>query len=774
MRNHGENLLFSLLLFSPLLALSSVPPHSCDPSNPTTKTYTFCKTTLPIAKRVDDLISRMTLEEKISQLGDDSPAIPRLGIPVFKWWTEALHGLAYGGTGSIHWSFSAIFKATSFPQVIVTGASFNPHLWYKIAQAISTEARGIFNNGQLDGLTLWGPNVNLYRDPRWGRGHETPGEDPLHLSKYATMYVRGLQGDSYEGGQAKALKTSACCKHFTAYDLEKWGTASRFTFDAVVTAQDMEDTFQPPFKSCVQDGHASCLMCPFNRINGVAPCGDHNFLTKLAKEQWGLDGYIASDCDAIGVMVGMYARTPENATALALKAGMDVDCGTHLQKHSASALGKKMITEEDIDRALRNQFAVRMRLGLFDGNPLEHKDYGSIGKDQVCAKEHQELALQAALEGIVLLKNTRNILPLSKTKVSSLAVIGPNANNASILLGNYQGPPCVSITPLDALQNYTSDIKYVAGCSNAACSSADGIKQAEEAARSMDHVVLFMGLSLDQEREDFDRSDLLLPGSQQELITSVAKVAKNPVILVLLCGGPVDVSFAKTNPKIGAILWAGYPGQAGGHAIAQVLFGEYNPGGKLPVTWYPQDYTKQVPMTNMNMRADNATKYPGRTYRFYQGKTVFPFGYGLSYSNYSYEFISKAKKTLKLVGLKAAHPASHYEITEAKSKECQKLNFTVTVRVANLGTVEGRTPVLLFLRWPNASNGRPRKQLIDFTSVHLKAKETKPVEFSVSPCEHLSRVTEEGKRVIDTGSHFLMAGEKEIEITVAERGKNEL
>jgi beta-glucosidase-like glycosyl hydrolase len=248
-----------------------------------------------------------------------------------------------------------------------------------------------------------------------------------------------------------------------------------------------------------------------------------------------------------------------------------------MQKYSSSALQKKLITEADIDRAISNQFAIRMRLGLFDGNPTKQKDYGSIGKDQVCAQEHQDLALQAALEGIVLLKNTGE-LPFSKTQVSSLAVIGPNANNASILLGNYQGPPCVSITPLDALKGYVKDIKYVAGCNKAACNSGVAINQAVQAASSADHVVLFMGLSLDQEREDFDRSDLLLPGSQQELITSVAKEAKKPVTLVLLCGGPVDVSFAKSEPKIGAILWAGYPGQAGGHAIAQVLFGEYNPG----------------------------------------------------------------------------------------------------------------------------------------------------------------------------------------------------
>lgn len=258
-------------------------------------------------------------------------------------------------------------------------------------------------------------------------------------------------------------------------------------------------------------------------------------------------------------------------------AGMDLDCGVHLQNFSKLALEKKMITEADIDRALHNQFATRMRLGLFDGNPLKQKDYGSFGKNDVCAQAHQDLALQAALEGIVLLKNTGQVLPLSKTQVTSLAVIGPNANDASVLIGNYQGPPCINTTPLVALKNYTKDVKYVPGCNGVACKSA-AIDQAVQAASAADYVVLFMGLSLEQEREDLDRTDLLLPGSQQELITSVAKEAKKPVILVLLCGGPVDVSFAKTDPKIGAILWAGYPGQGGAQAIAQILFGEYNPG----------------------------------------------------------------------------------------------------------------------------------------------------------------------------------------------------
>ncbi|KAJ1696210.1 hypothetical protein LUZ63_004722 [Rhynchospora breviuscula] len=764
-------LLFSLLALSPLLALSSDPPFSCDPSYPSSRNYAFCNAKLPIEQRAQDLVSRLTVEEKIAQLGDVAPAISRLGVPAYKWWSEALHGVAYGGRGSTNYD-GKIKSATSFPQVILTGATFNPLLWYKIGEAVGTEARAIYNSGQLQGLTFWAPNINIFRDPRWGRGQETPGEDPLTTSKYAALFVRGLQGDSYQGRHVPVLKASACCKHFTAYDLERWGNVFRFTFNAVVTAQDLEDTYQPPFKSCVEDGQASGMMCAYNEVNGVPPCGDYNLLTKIARQEWKFYGYIVSDCDAVKVIQDYhnYSKTPEEAVAYALKAGMDVNCGSYVQNHSASALQQGKITEADIDRALHNLFSVRMRLGLFNGNPTRYKKYGSIGPDQVCSKEHQNLALQVALQGIVLLKNNYNLLPLSKPQVSSLAVIGPNANNAELLVGNYHGPPCINITALQALQGYIKDTRYVAGCGDAACNTSVTIYQAVQVASSVDYVVLFVGLDQNQEREDLDRYSLLLPGSQKDLITSVAKVAKKPVILVLLCGGPVDVSFAKSDPKIGAIVWAGYPGQAGGPAIAQVLFGEHNPGGKLPLTWYPQDYTR-IPMTDMNMRANPATGYPGRTYRFYKGETVFPFGYGLSYSNYSHKFVSKFEKlymntVINTQGTKIAHSSDHYHISEIGLDACEKLKFPATVRVENHGPMEGWQPVLLFLRWPNETNGRPAKQLIGFDSVHLKAGEAAHVEFAVSPCEHFSRVTEEGKRVIDKGSHFMMVEQEELEISV--------
>ncbi|PKA58069.1 putative beta-D-xylosidase 7 [Apostasia shenzhenica] len=278
-----------LLLLLPHSVLSSDPPFSCDSSNTSTKIYRFCNTLLPIRQRVEDLITHLSLEEKISQLGDRAPPIPRLGIPGYKWWSESLHGVSDQGRG-IHYNGS-IPTATSFPQIILTAASFDTFLWYRIGEAIGTEARAIYNNGQAEGLTFWAPNINIFRDPRWGRGQETPGEDPMMAGKYAISYVRGLQGDSFRGkGTKGSLKASACCKHFTAYDLDRWKGVDRYSFNAEVSVQDLEDTYQPPFKSCVEQGHASGIMCSYNQLNGVPTCADYNLLTKTARGLWGFDG----------------------------------------------------------------------------------------------------------------------------------------------------------------------------------------------------------------------------------------------------------------------------------------------------------------------------------------------------------------------------------------------------------------------------------------------------------------------------------------------------
>jgi hypothetical protein len=434
-----------------------------------------------------------------------------------------------------------------------------------------------------------------------------------------------------------------------------------------------------------------------------------------------------------------------------------------------AAIQQGKMTEKDVDKALTNLFAVRMRLGHFDGDPRGNALYGRLGAADVCTADHKNLALEAAQDGIVLLKNDAGILPLDRSAVGSAAVIGHNANDPLVLSGNYFGPACETTTPLEGIQSYVRNVRFLAGCSSAACGYAT-TGQAAALASSSEYVFLFMGLSQDQEKEGLDRTSLLLPGKQQSLITAVASAAKRPVIIVLLTGGPVDITFAQSNPKIGAILWAGYPGQAGGLAIARVLFGDHNPSGRLPVTWYPEEFTK-VPMTDMRMRADPATGYPGRSYRFYRGKTIYKFGYGLSYSKFSSQLVTGGKKlapsTSLLAGLSATtkDTTSYYHVDDIGADGCEQLKFPAEVEVQNHGPMDGKHSVLMFLRWPNATDGRPVSQLIGFRSQHIKAGEKANVRFDVSPCEHFSRAREDGKKVIDRGSHFLMVGKEELQIS---------
>ncbi|KAL8058445.1 hypothetical protein ABFX02_03G018600 [Erythranthe guttata] len=743
-----------------------LPPFSCDSiTNPSTKSYPFCNVDLPIGKRAHDLVSRLTLNEKISQLVNKALAIPRLGIPYYQWWSEALHGVA--GTLGVDTGFffnGTIRAATSFPQVILTAATFDAHLWYRIAKVIGTEGRAIYNEGEATGMTFWSPNINIFRDPRWGRGQETPGEDPFMTSKYGVSFVRGIQGDSFEGGDLKdgRLLASACCKHLTAYDLESWNGNSRFTFDAHVTKQDMADTYQPPFKSCVEQGRASGIMCAYNLVNGVPNCADYDLLTKTARREWGFQGYITSDCGAVSLLYGTqnYSKSHEDAVADVLKAGLDVECGNYLTNHTKSAIEKGKVSEHDIDRALRNLFTIRMRLGLFNGNPSEHV-YGNLSRNDVCSPEHQDLALEVARDGIVLLKNSANLLPLSKSKTKSLAVIGPNSNVSETLLGSYAGPPCKTITPLQGLMNYVKKTEFHKGCETVNCTSIAS-REATRIARSADYVVLVMGINQDFEREDLDREDLVLPGQQQSLIRSVANAAKNPVILVLLCGGPVDISFAKNNPKIGGILWAGYPGEAGGKAIAEIIFGDHNPGGRLPVTWYPKDFIK-IPMTDMRMRPDRASGYPGRTYRFYQGEKVYEFGYGLSYSNYSYKFVSVGQSKLDF----KPENSGDVSVSDIGFETCEKSKFSVVVSVENEGEMAGKNSVLLFVKRDETLKGSPVKQLVGFQTVRLNAKEKVNVEFEINPCQHFARASEDGKMVIESGTHhFIVGDQKEYPISI--------
>ncbi|XP_059652997.1 probable beta-D-xylosidase 5 [Cornus florida] len=747
-------LFFSLLLL--LLFPRATHQYACDNRDPNTANYAFCDTSLSYTDRAKDLVSRLTLQEKVKQLVNKATGISRLGVPAYEWWSEALHGVSNTGPGV---RFNATVPgATSFPAVILSAASFNASLWYELGRVVSTEARAMYNAG-LAGLTYWSPNVNVFRDPRWGRGQETPGEDPLVVAKYAVNYVRGLQEVGQEGDfSSEKLKVSSCCKHYTAYDLDNWKGVDRFHFDAKVTPQDMEDTYQPPFKSCVEEGHVTSVMCSYNRVNGIPTCADPDLLQGVIRGQWDLDGYIVSDCDSIQVYFNSihYTATPEDAVALALKAGLNMNCGDYLGKYTENAVKLKKVEESVVDQALIYNYVVLMRLGFFDGDP-KLLPFGKLGPSDVCTNDHQSLAVEAAKQGIVLLDNN-GALPLSPKTIKNLAIIGPNANVTVTMISNYAGVPCRYTSPLQGLQKYVSAVTYQPGCSNVGCSNGGQIDAAVKAAAAADAAVVVVGLDQSIEREGLDRVNLTLPGFQEKLVTQVANATNGPVILVIMSASPIDVSFAKNNSKIGGILWVGYPGQGGGDAIAQVIFGDHNPGGRSPFTWYPQAYVDQVPMTDMNMRANATRNFPGRTYRFYNGKSLYEFGHGLSYSKFSYSLIS-APSTINVLSSESTTQLNGQAI-DISSIDCQDLEVELMIGVKNEGPMDGAHVVLLF--WKPACSqgviGTPNVQLVGFETVEVKKGETGTATMKLDVCKELSVVDEDGKRKLILGPHKLVVG----------------
>ncbi|PQQ15079.1 putative beta-D-xylosidase 2 [Prunus yedoensis var. nudiflora] len=744
---------------------------ACNPKDARTKDLPFCRVTLPIQDRVRDLLARLTLQEKVKLLVNTALPVPRLGIKGYEWWSEALHGVSNVGPGT---KFGGDFPgATSFPQVITTAASFNASLWEAIGRVVSDEARAMYNGG-VAGLTFWSPNVNILRDPRWGRGQETPGEDPLVVGRYAASYVRGLQGND-----GNLLKVAACCKHFTAYDLDNWNGVDRFHFNARVSKQDMEETFDVPFKMCVKEGKVASVMCSYNQVNGVPTCADPNLLKKTVRAQWRLDGYIVSDCDSVGVFYDSqhYTSTPEEAAADAIKAGLDLDCGPFLGVHSEEAVKKGLLKEVDINNALVNTLTVQMRLGMFDDNAAgSSSSYARLGPKDVCSPAHQDLALEAATQGIVLLKNHGPSLPLSTHRHRTLAVIGPNSDATLTMIGNYAGVACGYTTPLQGLGKYASRTLHQPGCADVACANDTLFGAAIDAASQADATVLVMGLDQSIEAEFRDRVGLLLPGRQQDLVSKVAAASKGPTVLVLMSGGPIDVSFANNDPRVGGILWAGYPGQAGGAAIARVLFGTTNPGGKLPMTWYPQEYLRNLAMTAMEMRSSPSKGYPGRTYRFYKGPVVYPFGHGLSYTKFVQTIPNNVPSvTVVSIALDGRHhttslnktttttindSSSYGKAIRVTHAKCSKLSVGLDVDVRNVGNRDG-SHTLLVLSSPPRQGGwaPPHKQLVAFEKVYVPANTQRRVRINIHVCKHLSVVDGSGIRRIPMGRHKLHIGD---------------
>lgn len=833
----------------------------------------FLNPDLPLAQRVDDLVDCMTLPEKVSQMQNKAPAIPRLHIAEYDWWNEGLHGVARSG------------YATVFPQAIGLAATWDTALIHRVADTISTEARAKYNEAQRNanhsiyyGLTLWSPNINIDRDPRWGRGQETYGEDPFLTGQIGTAFVRGLQGSD-----PKYLKVVATAKHYAVHSGPE---SERHTFDAVVSPHDLEDTYLPAFRELVVNGHVDSVMCAYNAIDGSPACASQLLLQQKLKEDWHFKGYVVSDCAAITDVVAGHKFVPDmaHAAALSVKAGTDLSCG---KEYGAlvDAVHQGLISETEIDAAVKRLFIARFRLGMFD--PASQVSYSRIPASENDSAAHAALSLQVARASMVLLKNDHETLPLSKS-VQSIAVIGPNADALPALEGNYNAVASNPVVPLAAFERrfpghiyYSQGSPYVEGVSvpvpetvfssmsnggerglkgeyfngsdlrrrpvssridrridfdwNAAspiegvsgkgfsvrwtgsitapapgtisfgfsmahcstCDDAESVKvwldgklvedfahapthgrraptsrfdvtfkdvkphpirieythnaphfgagltfnwkppaavlreQAVAAAVKADVILAFLGLSPEIEGEEMpvhvegfeggDRSTIELPAVQQQLVTALAATGK-PLVLVLMNGGALALESA--GQKAAAVLEAWYPGQSGGAAIAETIFGENNPSGRLPITFYAS--TDQLPPFNDYGMKD-------RTYRYFAGTPLYPFGYGLSYTRFQY-----TAGELSATRLQAGRP------------------LIVSAQVKNIGDCDGDETVEFYLI-PKTIAGAPLRTLVGFEKLRLRRGETKAVRVTIDP-RQLSLVAPDGTRAVQSGEYELHVG----------------
>jgi beta-glucosidase len=682
---------------------------------------------LSVDDRVKDLVGRMTIEEKISQMMNTAPAIDRLGVPAYDWWNECLHGVGRAGI------------ATVFPQAIGLGATWDEDLIFRVSTAISDEARAkhheFLRNGsrkRYQGLTFWTPNINIFRDPRWGRGQETYGEDPFLTGKIGVQFVKGLQGDD-----PKYFKTIATLKHYVVHSGPE---PERHSFDAITDERDFRETYLPQFEMGIREGKAYSVMCAYNRYNGETACGSDNLLNGILRTEFGFEGYIVSDCGAINDIYRGHkvVATAAEASALGVKSGTDLECGS-AYRNLKEALEKNMITEKDIDVALKRLFVARFRLGMFD--PEEMVKYASIPYSANDSEVNKTLAKETAQKSIVLLKNENNLLPLKKD-IGTIAVIGPNSDQSFVLLGNYNGVPSDPVTPLRGIKeklNGKSEVIFAQGCNWAAGlpeqkPAAELKAEAVEAAKKADVIIMCMGITPRLEGEEMrvmidgfrggDRTRIDLPDVQQELIKEIHALGK-PIILVLLNGSAITINWE--NENIPAIIESWYGGQAAGQALADVIFGDYNPAGRLPVTVYKS--VSDLPDFS-DYKMDN------RTYRYFKGEPLYPFGYGLSYTTFKYSKLTVAKK------INPTEP------------------LIVTVKVQNTGEMAGDEVAQLYISNLSASVPVPIRSLRGFKRIHLNPGESKTVTFEVAP-DAFTVIDDNNKRVIDPGQFLIQVGGKQ-------------
>ena len=667
--------------------------------------------------KAKEIVSRMTAEEKMSQLRYDAPPIERLGIEDYNWWNEACHGVARAGV------------ATVFPQSLGMAASFNPELVKEVGDAVSTEGRAKYNQsvrfgdrGIFKGLTYWAPNINIFRDPRWGRGQETTGEDPFLTATIGGAYIRGLQGDG------EFYKATACAKHFAGHSGPE---GKRHGFDARISAKDLEETYLPAFRKAVEAGVAG-VMGAYNRTNGE-PCCASPALMKHLRDEWGFQGYFVSDCGAItDICKGHHcADTVTEAAAMALKAGCELNCGDAYQ-HLVEAYEQDLIGDEEITAAAERLFTIRALLGEFE----EERPYADVPLSVLRSEATKALNLRAAEQTIVLLENKNGFLPLDKNVKRKIAVVGPNAMSRTVLEGNYHGHAAEYVTVADGFRRTFPEAEIIVadGCAVFEGGYWDGFRDLQSegaaAAAEADLTVLCLGLDRNIEGEELgfsndftehgDRKTMALPACQMKLAEMVCDVCDN-VVVVVMCGSCADLG-EKVRNHAKAVLHAWYPGAMGGLAVARAVAGEFSPSGKLPITFYRQD-NAIPPMENYDMA--------GRTYRYMTETPLYPFGYGLSYTTFAYgapEIVSKDENTVKL-----------------------------TAAVTNTGSYDAWEKVQCYAKFTDSRTTTPNCQLCAVAPVYLKQGETKTVELTVDRF-WLKAVTTDGQRVDPDGGVTLYVG----------------
>jgi beta-glucosidase len=682
----------------------------------------------PAAARVDDLVHRLSLAEKVQQMRNTAPAIPRLGIPAYDYWNECLHGVARAGT------------ATVFPQAIGMAATWDVPLLQQAADVIATEARAKHNDyaakhdgnsARYYGLTFWTPNINIFRDPRWGRGQETYGEDPFLTARLGVAFICGLQGDD-----PKYVKAMACAKHFAVHSGPE---PERHRFDVAPPERDFYETYLPHFEAAVREGHVGAVMGAYNSVYGQPACANPLLLTDLLRKQWGFDGHVVSDCGAIYDICAnhKFTTTPEEATAAAVKAGDDLCCGKDYNS-LVRAVKDGLISEAEINTAVGRVLEARFRLGLFD--PPAGVPYAQIPITQNDTAAHEALALKMARESIVLLKND-SLLPLDRTKIKRIAVIGTNASSVAVLLGNYNGTPARPVTILDGIKKAAGtniEVVYETACPLAL--RKDGTDKPDAKAWTqaivtawMSDVIIYVGgisprLEGEEMKVDYDgfdggdRTAIELPSVQRELLEALQATGK-PVVFVNCSGGAIAVPGATNLP---AILQAWYPGEQGGRAVADVLFGDVNPAGRLPVTFYHA--TADLPAFD-NYSMSN------RTYRYFNGQSDFAFGHGLSYTKFDY-----------------TNPK--LDRTDFAAGDTIKLTFSLL----NSGAWDGDEVAQVYFRHVNSARPQPRLALCSFVRIHLQASQGARFTMNIPAERFRNWDTTKKQYTVEPGSYELLVG----------------